>query len=117
MSDRINITVTPPHKEPMLLPYHVNIELTMESKNVGAQVVSQTTTNSLPTVFSIEIPNQYAKRLKKDEERTNPDDRIRITAKVFHHLTGKTKSSAYQAAFIRSQEFSKMCNCYVRRKI
>jgi hypothetical protein len=47
MSDCINITVTPPHKERMLLPYHVNIELTMESKNGGAQVVSKTTTGKV----------------------------------------------------------------------
>jgi hypothetical protein len=47
MSDCINITVTPPHKERMLLPYHVNIEFIMESKNGGTQVVSKTTTGKV----------------------------------------------------------------------
>jgi hypothetical protein len=47
MSDCINITVTPPHKERMLLPYHVNIEFIMESKNGGTQVLSKTTTGKV----------------------------------------------------------------------
>jgi hypothetical protein len=60
--------------------------------------------------------NEYAKQLKKGEEQTNPDDYIRITAKVFHHVTGETKSSTYQAAFIRSQDFPKMCNVFIQSK-
>ena len=59
----------------------------MESKNSGAQVVSRRTTNTLPIIFSIEIPNQYAKLLKQNGEWTDPDDHIRITANVFHQLT------------------------------
>ena len=93
MSERIDITVTPPYKESMLLAHHVNIEIHIESKNLGQQQVYRTSINRLPAVVSIEIPGKYIEELSKAGTNDDSNNHIRITTTVTHSITGEKVSN------------------------
>jgi hypothetical protein len=118
MSERIDITVTPPYKESMLLAHHFNIEIHIESKNLGQQQAYRTSTNRLPAVVSIEIPGKYTERLSKAERKNDSDsnDHIRITATVTHSITGVKVSNTNNAVILKNQNFEKMRCIYIESK-
>jgi hypothetical protein len=116
MSRFIDITVTPPYKESMLLAHHINIEINIESKNLGEQQVYRTSTNRLPAVMSIEIPGQYIERLSKVETKEGSNNHIRVTATVTHSITEEKVSNTNNAVIIKNQNFEKMRYIYIESK-
>jgi hypothetical protein len=58
MSKHGNVFISPPHKQDMLMAHHVNVDVFIESRHMGKQLVNRKSTNRLPTIISIEIPKE-----------------------------------------------------------
>jgi hypothetical protein len=67
-------------------------------------------------VFSIEIPEQYIKRLAQSGTEADSDNHIRVTAKLTHSITGEKVSNTNNAVVIKNQDFVKMRYIYIESK-
>jgi hypothetical protein len=116
MSKQVEILVAPPHKEDMLIAHHVNVDVFIESRNMGKQLANRKSTNRLPTIISIEIPKEHMDRLGADNAVVDAEDYIRVTAEVSHSITGNNISKTNNAALIKQQNIANMLSIYIQNK-